>query len=129
MGCRPSAKRTVRAAGIALGVAAYVLFSRLLASRAGVFAPAERVGPLLRAAWITGVAVQALAASLFAPDRFGAVHDAGLSIVAAFPLLLVWPCTDPEAKPAAPIARSYPILIAGVIGFLAFALTMGRGIY
>ena len=31
----------------------------------------------------------ALTALLYSPDRFGAVHDAGLSIAASFPLLFL----------------------------------------
>lgn len=118
----------VRGAGIALGAAAYFVVSRMLGERASAFAPASRSARLLRTAWFTGVAVQLLAASLFAPDRLGAMHDAGLSAVASFPLLFVSPRTVPASQTTPPVARDTRILALGAIVFAAFALTMGRGV-
>lgn len=121
---------TVRVAGMLLGAVAYVVFARMLARRAEAFAgPPVRIPRLFRTAWLTGVAVQILAASFFAPDRLGAVHDAGLSVGAAFPLLLVRPRPAPDAEAALPIARDTRIVGAGACVFILFAATMGRGLY
>lgn len=121
---------TVRMIGIALGIAAYVVVSRMLAFRAQVFADRPgRVARLLRPAWLTGVVVMAASASLFASDRFGAVHDAGLSVVAAFPLLFAKASIPPTEQGMRPIGRDWRIIAAGAVGIALFALTMGRGIY
>jgi hypothetical protein len=97
---------TVRAVAVVIGVMGYFLFAHMLWLRAAAFANAPgRLRLLLRASWATGVAAMALAASLYSPDRFGAVHEAG-----------------------APIVRSAGIIALGLAVFVAFALTMGRGI-
>jgi hypothetical protein len=121
---------TVRMVGSVVGVAAYFLFSRMLALRARAFVdPATRIPRLLRTAWVAGVMVQVLAASLFAPDRFGAMHDAGLAAAAAFPLLFVGTRLAPVSPPAGRIPCDARIIAAGCLVFGLFALTMGRGIY
>jgi hypothetical protein len=121
---------TARLGGIAVGLAAYMVFSRMLALRARVFgAWPGRIPHLLRPAWITGVVVMAASASLFAPNRLGAMHDAGLSAVAAFPLLFPYAHLKSAGKPAEPIARNGRIIAGGVAGLIVFALTMGREIY
>jgi hypothetical protein len=120
---------TVRAVAVVIGVMGYFVFARMLRLRAAAFATAPgRLRLLLRASWATGVAAMVLAASLYSPDRFGAVHDAGLSIVASFPLLFVGAPTQPPSEAAAPIIRSPGIIAQGLTVFVAFALTMGRGI-
>lgn len=121
---------TVRSCGIAFGVMGYFVIARMLAMRLRPFADTPgRVCHLLRPAWTTGVLVMVMAAALYAPDRFGAVRDAGLSVVAAFPLLSPFARLAPAAEPATPITRDTRILTAGAIVFLTFALTMGHGIY
>jgi hypothetical protein len=120
---------TVRAGAVVIGVMAYFLFAHMLRIRGGVFANAQgRLGWLLRTSWVTGVATMAFAGSLYSPDRFGAAHDAGLSIVASFPLLFVGAPAQPLPEAAAPIVRSPVIIALGLAVFVAFALTMGRGI-
>ncbi|HEY6456114.1 MAG TPA: hypothetical protein VIY90_12635 [Steroidobacteraceae bacterium] len=120
---------TVRAVVVVIGVMGYFLFAHMLRLRSAAFANAPgRLRLLLPASWTTGVAAMALAASLYSPDRFGAAHDAGLSIVASFPLLFVGAPTQPRSEAAAPIVRSAGIIALGFTVFVAFALTMGRGI-
>jgi hypothetical protein len=120
----------VRLGGVAMGLAAYMIFSRMLALRARVYAAwPRRIPHLLRPAWITGVVAMAASASLFAPDRLGAMHDAGFSAVAAFPLLFPYAYLKSDGEPAKPIARDWRVIAGGVAGLLAFAFTMGRGIY
>jgi hypothetical protein len=119
---------TVRAVAIALGVMAYFLFARMLLVRAAVFANApRRLRRLLLPSWATGVATMALAGLLYSPDRFGAAHDAGLSIVASFPLLFIGTPSKPPPEPASPIVRNPTIVVLGLTVFVLFSLTMGRG--
>ena len=120
---------TVRIVAVAIGIAAYFLFARMLTSGTAVFASAPgRVALLLRPAWLTGVAAMALAASLFAPDRWGAVHDAALSIAASFPLLFPRRPAHMLAEFAPPIARHHAVIALGALVFVVFALTMGQGV-
>jgi hypothetical protein len=120
---------TVRIVAVAIGIAAYFLFSRMLTSGAVVFAGAPgRVAWLLRPAWLAGVAAMALAASLFAPDRWGAMHDAALSIAASFPLLFPGRPARMPAEFAPPIARNRAVIALGALVFVAFAMTLGRGV-
>lgn len=121
---------TVRLGGIALGIAAYVVFSRMLAFRARAFADRPgRVPHLLRPAWLTGVMAMAVSALLFAPDRYGAVHDAGLSVASAFPLLYPYASLKPAGESVSNVARDWRIIAGGLGAFVVFALTMGRGLY
>ena len=121
---------TVRAVAVAVGIAAYFLFNRMLTVRAVVFASAPgRVASLLRPAWFTGIAAMALAASLFAPDRLGATHDAVMAIAASFPLLFPRPPVATPAEFPPPIALSGGVIGLEVVMFVAFAATMGLGIY
>ena len=125
-----AANWAVRLGGIAVGIAAYSAFSRMLAKRVRVYAAwPRRIPHLLRPAWITGVVAMAASASLFSPDRLGAMHDAGLSAVAAFPLLLPYEYLSSSCELAKPIARDRRIIAGGVAGLIVFALTMGRGIH
>jgi hypothetical protein len=101
----------------------------MLTFGAAVFASAPgRVALLLRPAWLTGIAAMALAASLFVPDRGGAMHDAALSIAASFPLLFPGRAAQMPAEFAPPIARNRAVIALSALVFLVFALTMGRGI-
>ena len=120
---------TVRIVAVAIGIAAYVLFARVLMFGAAPFGSAPgRVALLLRPAWLTGVAAMALAASLFAQDRWGAVHDATLSIVASFPMLFPrWSAHRPAAF-APLIARNSAVIALGASCLVVFALTLGRGV-
>jgi hypothetical protein len=120
---------TVRFVAVIIGVLAYLLFIQMLRRRAVVFANAPgRLRGLLRVSWATGIVGMALAGSLYAPDRFGAAHDAGLSIVASFPLWFMGAPAQPMPEAAAPIVRSPRIIAAGLTVFVTFALTMGRGL-
>ncbi len=120
---------TVRGIAIVIGIAAYVLFTRMLRVRAAAFASQPgRVARLLRPAWLTGVAVMALAGALFAPDRLGAIRDAALSIAASFPLLFFRGGVGTSAEFAPPIARNVGVMAFGALVFVTFALTMGRGL-
>jgi hypothetical protein len=120
---------SVRGIAVAIGIAAYLLFSRMLAFRAASFASAPgRVERLLRPAWLTGVAAMALSASLYAPDRLGAMRDAGLSIVASFPLLFSDPRQKPAKEAAAMIVRDSRVIALGGLAFTLFAATIGWGI-
>lgn len=120
---------TVRACGIVVGVFGYVLIRRLLAMRLRGFADLPgRIGRMLQPAWATGVIVMAAAASLYAPNRLGAVHDAALSAVAAFPLLFPFGGLAPAAESSPPIARDSRVIAVSLAVVLVFALTMGRGV-
>ncbi len=120
---------TVRIVAVAVGIAAYFLLVRMLTLGAAVFGSLPgRVVLLLRPAWLTGVAAMVLAASLFAPDRWGAMHDAGLSIAASFPLLFPHRPAQMPAEFTLPIARSSAVIALGALVFVVFALTMGRGV-
>jgi hypothetical protein len=120
---------TVRIAAVTIGIAAYFLFARMLTFGASVFAEAPgRVASLLRPAWITGVVTMALAACLFVPNRWGAMHDAALSIAASFPLLFSRRATHKPAEFAPPIARNNAVITLGALVFVVFALRMGRGV-
>jgi hypothetical protein len=120
----------VQVFGIALGVASYLLFFRMLTIRAALFASVPgRVGRLFRPAWFTGIAVMALAASLYAPDRFGAMRDATLSTGASFPLLFTSPRPKSADSPVATIVRDGRVIALGVSVLIFFAATMGRGIH
>lgn len=120
---------TVRGVAIAIGIAAYLLFSRMLAFRAASFASAPgRVARLARPAWLAGVAAMALSASLYAPDRFGAVRDAALSIGASFPLLFANPRARLTGVAVTTIVRDGRVIAFGVLVLIFFAATMGRGI-
>jgi hypothetical protein len=120
---------TVRIVAVAIGIAAYFLFARMLTFGAAAFASAPgRVALLLRPAWLTGVAAMALAASLFAQDRWGAMHDATLSIMASFPLLLTRGSAHMPAAFAPPVARNSAVIALGASCLVVFALTMGRGV-
>jgi hypothetical protein len=119
----------VRAVAVLLGAMAYVLVARMLRRRLAVFATAPgRSGRLCRLSWVTGVAAMVSAGALFAPDRLGAAHDAGLSIAASFPLLFAGRLVRVAPEAAATIVRSPAITVLAVTVFLAFALSMGRGI-
>jgi hypothetical protein len=118
----------VRGVAVVIGMGAYVLFSRMLMLHAATFASAPgRVERLLRPAWIAGVIAMALAASLYAPDRLGAMRDAALSVVASFPLLLPRPALVPARETAALIVRDNRLIALGVTVFVLFAATLGRG--
>lgn len=120
---------TVRSVAVVIGVLAYFLFSRMLRFRAAVFANAPgRLRWLLRASWATAIVGMALAGSLYAPDRFGAAQDAGLSFLASFPLWFVAVSEQPKSEVAALIVRSPWIIAAGLTLFVTFASTMGRGL-
>jgi hypothetical protein len=120
---------TVRIVAVAIGIAAYFLFARMLTFGAAAFASAPgRVASLLRPAWLTGVAAMALAASLFAQDRWGALHDATLSIVASFPLLFPRGPAHMPAAFAPTIARNGAVIALGASCLVVFALMMGRGV-
>jgi hypothetical protein len=119
----------VRAVAIVIGVMAYFLFAKMLRLRAAVFASAPgRLKRLFRTSWATGVAAMALAGALYSPDRLGAIHDAGLSIAASFPILFLDAQARPLRETAAPIVRSPVIIALGLAILGTFALTMGRGI-
>lgn len=119
----------VRAAAVVIGVLAYFLFIYMLRLRAAVFSNAPgRLTSLLRVSWATGIGAMVLAGSLYAHDRFGAAHDAGLSIVASVPLWFVGASARPMSEPAAPIVRSSWIIAVALAVFVTFALTMGRGL-
>lgn len=118
---------TIRIAAAAIGVVGYFLITRMTAMRARAIANPE--GWTFRIAWLTAVVAQGSAAALYAPDRIGAVHDAALSAVAAFPLLFLSARPQGSEPAAMLIARNFRIIGLGVIGFAVFALTMGRGVY
>ncbi len=121
---------TVRIGGIALGIAAYLVFARMLAFRARAFADRPgRVAHLLRPAWLAGVVVMAISASLYSPDRYGAVHDAGLSVASAFPLLFPYASLRATGETMKSIARDGRLIAGALASFVVFALTMGRGLY
>jgi hypothetical protein len=118
----------VRGVAVLIGIGAYVLFSRMLMFHAAAFSSAAgRVERLLRPAWIAGMVAMALAASLYAPDRLGAMRDAALSVAASFPLLLSRPGLVPAREPAALILRDNRLVALGVTVFILFAATMGQG--
>lgn len=117
----------VRIAAVALGVLAYGLMTRMVRLRAAPFADAPgRLQGLLRPAWVGGVVAMVLAGSLYSPDRLGAAKDAGLSLVASFPLLFARAPVRP-APGAAALARNPRLILVGLAAFVAFALSMGRG--
>jgi hypothetical protein len=120
----------VRVCGAVIGIAAYVLFNLLVRLRARSFASAAgRIPGIFRLAWITAIASMIIAGSLFAPDRLGAMRDAGLSAFAAFPLLFLSSSLRPPDIVADPIRRSFLVIALGAIGFVLFCLTLGSGLY
>jgi hypothetical protein len=119
----------VRAAAVVVGLAAYFLFARMVMVRCNLFASTPgRLRRLLRTSWLTGVAAMILAGSFYAPDRYGAIRDAGLSILASFPLLFVGMAPQPPTEFATHIVRSPGVIFLALAVFVTFALTMGRGI-
>lgn len=116
----------VRGIGVAVGAALYVatlVFAwRMLA--ATVVEPRKTA----RIAW-TAAAVATVAAALLYRGGLGDnLRDTALEIGAAsLPLLLIpRRATDPAT--AKPIGRSRPVVGLAALAWLAFALTMGRGI-
>jgi hypothetical protein len=120
----------VRGCGVTVGALSYLLITRLTARRLQVFAETRtRIPHLLRPAWMTGVLVMAGAAGLYAPNRVGAVRDAALSVMAAFPMLSAFASVPLSSAPAPRISRNRWIVAIGGTVVLVFALTMGRGLY
>jgi hypothetical protein len=68
-----------------------------------------------------------LAAALYAPDRLGAIGQAALEIGAgSLPMLALRPLSVDRIEP--PLSRSALWIILGVLLFLGFTATLGRGI-
>ena len=121
---------SVRIACALTGIAAYVVFATLVRFRARSFAsPSGRIGRTFRFAWFMAVLAMVVAGAFFAPDRLGAMHDAGLSAAASFPLLLVPSGLRPAQAVARVIARSNAVIAVGAGVFVLFALILGRGLY
>jgi hypothetical protein len=89
-----------------------------------------RARSLLRLSWSAAAISACLAAALYAPGRLGAIKQAALEIGAAsLPLLII----SPRAPRAADrtellLGRSRLWIGLGVLLFLLFAATLGRGI-
>lgn len=119
----------VRGLGIGLGLSAYGLIYRGLAHAASDFGtPPERVRYLLRAAFLTALAVMAFSASLYDPDRWGAVRDASLSVLASFPMLFVRIGAPSDHGPANPIRRHLGLIGLTSLVVALFAATLGVGL-
>lgn len=121
--------RTIRISGIIVGVLFYGVIGRILRRRLDAFLTAPgRISALLRPAWFAGVMAMVAAAALYAPDRLGAMRNAGLSIVASFPLLFASADLLPDTETVPAIKRSPAIIVAALILFAGFAATLGHGI-
>jgi hypothetical protein len=119
----------VRAAGVAIGLLAYVQIGRLLSRGTASFAQTPlRLQRLLRPAWLTGLAVMIFAAAFYPADRVGAMRDAALSVVASFPLWFTRIRLPTNGAAADTIARDRRLTILAALLGLAFVMTMGRGL-
>lgn len=113
----------LRAAAAAVGAVLYLASVRLVRTRLQMLAVHPRV-PLL--AWLAATVAAVAAAALYAPDRGGAMVQAGLEIGAASaPLLLM---ARFLAGAAHPVGYSVRAIAAGLIAFLLFAASLGIGI-
>jgi hypothetical protein len=111
----------------AIGIAGVARASRPLR------APGQRrTSRLWRLSWLAASASACIAAVTYVPDPIGALGQAALEIGAAsLPLLVMKPRTRPDAQPEAaapPIAPGPRWILTGVMVFLAFVLTLGRGL-
>ncbi len=113
-----------------IGILAYLIFWRMLQLKAAFLAGSTgRARFVLRPAWSAGVALMLAAAAFYVPDRIGAMRDAALSIAASFPLLFTAPPTTADSEPAPLIRRDLRVISLGGVAALAFAVTLGRGLY
>jgi hypothetical protein len=119
----------VRIGVMVVGAVAYVVITKVLAlSLSGFASRPGRIPRLLRPAWITSVVVMGASASLYAPDRLAAMHDAALSAAAAIPFLFRYGGLAASGNVVSAIRRCVPALVAGATVVAAFALLMGRGL-
>jgi hypothetical protein len=115
-----------RDAGIIVGVALYLLFSRWLRSASARLFGA-RTTRLLQTAWLAATLATIAAATLYAPDRIHAMREAGLEIgVASIPLLIPRRHAT-GAGETPPVACSWGWIAAAIMLFVAFSLTLGAG--
>ena len=116
----------VRGVGVAVGAALYlatvVFASRMLA---GTLVEPRKAA---RTAWVAATVATVAAASIYRGGLGDNLINTALEIGAAsLPLLLI-PRRANGAATARPIRRSVPVLVVAVVVWMAFALTMGRGI-
>jgi hypothetical protein len=117
-----------------IGVLLYVVAIAETARASRPFrAPGQRrTSGLWRLSWLAASASACIAALTYAPDPMGALGQAALEVGAAsLPLLVMKPRLRPDAGPeaAAPlIAPSRYWVAGGAMVFLAFVLTLGRGL-
>jgi len=115
-----------RTAGIAIGVASYIVSVRILAREAEGLS--SRVSALLRAVWLAASVAAVAAAAFYAGDKAAAMEQAFLEIGAAsFPLLLMG-YRIPAKPDTPPIARNRAWIAISAIVFIAFTATLGRGL-
>jgi hypothetical protein len=87
----------------------------------------SRVREILRTAWLAATAATCAAALLYAPDRSSALTQAFLEIGAASAALMLMR-RDYVGGNAPTIGASSVWLVAAVLIYATFALTLGRGI-
>ena len=117
-----------RACGVVLGIAIYLGSARLVAREAAALSVGP-VAPVLRVAWLAAALGAIAAASFYAGDTHAAMWEAFLEIGAnSFPLLLIARPPQQGANPNS-IARSPAWIVAAILIFLAFAATLGRGVF
>jgi len=109
-----------RAAMVAAGIAFYGLGIALM-RRTG-----EPLGRL-RLSWLAASLAALAAALAYAPDRLGSGIQGALQIGGAcFPLLLS--TSSRPTREATQVGRSWPWLVAGMVGLVVFIATIGRGL-
>lgn len=121
----------LRWAAAALGVLLYFLSVRLATRTLLEFAFDRKSAKTLSLTiWLSGTIGATLAALAYGGAIKGGFRDAVLEIgLASIPLLFLPPSepSDPGAASVATIARSIPLIVAGIVLYGIFVATLGRG--
>jgi hypothetical protein len=120
----------LRAAAIAMGVAAYWVGIRALRTSArSLSSDAWLVRKRLMQSWLAASVSACIAALAYAPDRLGAMQQAALEIGAtSLPMLARLPIGVTGAALDGQITRSWPWICASIVVFALFVATLGRGL-
>jgi hypothetical protein len=120
----------MRAVGVAIGLGLYLLGARITTQGLLAMFVTGEARAVARTAWIAATLAAFAAALCYRgaplwPDLRDAVLEIGLASIV---LLIIPRGKTRMPRMAAHIGRSYPVVIAAVLVFAAFAATLGRGV-